>query len=610
MDMILVSTGVRAVMRAAQSGAVLYAEHARDRAVFLPSVQLPEATLKDQLQTFLDEFEHYRTIGVFANIWNSANETVILLYGSDAQIRYAEAFAEMQKVKALSELDNDDPISHHNAKLVGAGAMVEQWRLSKTPPSIAARFALTVTDIGLEFVSSNPDLFGIGGKGEEWVVSFTRNLSLLLPDDTREFGQKEGFANRLLGVVLRASLSTLVEHPDKIFGDEQANILATAFINPVIESLPSALNDILNFQDVVDTITGPAVSALLGVVAENPSQYLGAKVKNDKAFSALSKALFTEASKISGNSTILDLFGKNGMLSLYQATMTVAIKQPEVFIKDNSPYAKAYESLIAGIASTISEKPHLDKEIITGIASAVVTTVGEHAGTLFDLEGDDAWDSVALSIIQYIADDLNSILTTPNGAQALFNRDDFKAMTLIVIQEVNANPMMLGIDNTELQAIVNGITTIMSADKKLLLSKQDWMVIASLAAKQAARNPGKLFNADSDTLQKIISSILTVASNTWQDEAANLPKLIFGKTLLTMIEMVIEQLAQNIQGAIENNESIAELLTLLLTVAQANPNKIGSVNLLSLFEQYLAQVLATGTLPTIAEINTKIGVAA
>ena len=606
MNIVLISTGIKAVLRAAQSGAVLYAEHSRDRAIFLPSVRLPDLTVRDQIDIFLRNNPNHQTLDEFSAIWGEFG----VVDGADSDM-YDAAFAKMQALKALQKLNANDLNDQHEASMIGAGAMVEQWRLSKRPPSAIARFALTVADIGLEFVSTNPSLFGVSGKGEALVVSFASHMESIIPNDVQDFGQKEGFTNRLLGGVLRATLSTFVDNPDLVIEDEHTKSLVTAFIAPVIEGMPEDLAEYLNYQDVVDAMTGPAVGAMLAVVAENPGQYFGDSVKNDKALSSLSKALITEAATISHGSTVLNVFGKEGMLSLYQAGMEVAINKPEVFIDNNQPNADVYKQLISGVAEQVRATPKLDRTVVSGIAAEVVKVVGNNAGTLFKLNGDDSWDKVALSIIKHVTDDLNTALTTPSGAQQLFTVDDFKTMALIVVEEINENPLMLGVESTELQAIVKNISEIMVDDQKLLLSRNDWMVVASLAASQAAKNPGKLFDTQSEILKNILSTMLTVASETWQQAAdSNLPKLAFGETLLAMIEMVIKQLAGNIAGVKNNPEKVAEFLEKLLVFAQEKPDVVGSANLREVFGTFLAEVMKTGIIPTNDKIREAFGVAA
>ena len=606
MDVALIISGIRAVLRAAQSGAVLYAEHARDRAIFLPRVQLPELTIRTQLDMYLRENVALQQVDVFDEIWTGENGVVL---SQDATV-YDPAFAEMQKRKALAKLNADDFNDHYEAGMIGAGALVEQWRLSKEPPSVVARFALTIADIGLEFVSTNPSLFGVSGKGEALVVSFASHLEAIIPDEVGDFGSKQGFTNRLLGNVLRAALTTLAENPDSVFDDDNTRMLVTSFMGPVIASMPSDLNEYLNYQDVVDAMTGPAIGALLGVVAENPGQYLGDSVKNDKALSALSKAVISEAAKISVDSSILDLLGKEGMLSLYQAGMDVAITHPEIFINSDEPYADAYKALISGVASQLRESPKLDKTVVTGIASEVVKVVGYHAGTLFELDGDDSWDKVALGIIKHITADINTALTSPNGAQKLFTREDFKTMALIVVAEVNENPLMLGVESDGVQAIVKNVSQIMVADQSLLLTREDWLVVASMAAAQAAQNPGKLLDLDSQVLNKVLAALLQVASTTWQNAVATgMPKLAFGRTLMSMIEMVIEQMANNITGIKQHPARVSEFLEVLLNIAEENPDAIGSTNLLKVFGLFLAGVMETGTLPDEEEIKQVLGVA-
>jgi hypothetical protein len=53
MNPTLIILGIQATLRAAQAGADLYREHARDRKVFLPNLELPEGARDEQLHLFL-----------------------------------------------------------------------------------------------------------------------------------------------------------------------------------------------------------------------------------------------------------------------------------------------------------------------------------------------------------------------------------------------------------------------------------------------------------------------------------------------------------------------------------------------------------------------------
>ena len=188
MNHTLIIFGIQATLRAAQTGADLYKEHARDRNVFLPNLKLPDDSRFDILYSFLKNNKHYtQTEPEFSKIWNEEIQNL----GTEDKKLIDDAFARMLEIKALQELrkeDRDDKEAEHEAQMLAGGRMVEQWREERKPPSAFVRMALTLTDIGLEFVSSNPAIFGVGNSGEKLVVSFANNMSKLLPNDVAEFG--------------------------------------------------------------------------------------------------------------------------------------------------------------------------------------------------------------------------------------------------------------------------------------------------------------------------------------------------------------------------------------------------------------------------------------
>ena len=55
MDPVILAFGIQATLRAAQAGANLYGEQARDRKIFLPDLELPTGSRPVQLAQFLTE---------------------------------------------------------------------------------------------------------------------------------------------------------------------------------------------------------------------------------------------------------------------------------------------------------------------------------------------------------------------------------------------------------------------------------------------------------------------------------------------------------------------------------------------------------------------------
>lgn len=252
MNLTLVIFGIQATLRAAQAGADLYGEHARDRKVFLPNLELPEGSRAEQLLRFLKENPQVASTNRdLSDIWDEEHKE---LRSTKPELVDA-AFTVMLQHKAKKQLIDEGKNvndADRDAEMLAAGRMIEQWREERKPPSAIVRMALTLTDIGLEFVASNPSLLGIGSRGEKLIVAFAQNMSSLIPDDTAAFGSKTDFADRVLGLFLRSGLGALASNTAIVFKDEDIATLFEGVTKPIVEALPASIADQFRYRDLVE----------------------------------------------------------------------------------------------------------------------------------------------------------------------------------------------------------------------------------------------------------------------------------------------------------------------------------------------------------------------
>ncbi|MFX0201227.1 MAG: hypothetical protein ACFFCW_34350, partial [Candidatus Hodarchaeota archaeon] len=215
MDPKLLIFGIQATLRAAQAGADLYGEHARDRKVFLPNLELPPGSRSVQVQQFLSNNPQLISSFKLSEIWDEENKRLKTTKPESIDAAYEIMLEHKTKLKLISD-GKEENDAKREAKMLAAGRMIEQWREDRKPPSAMIRMALTLTDIGLEFVGSNPSILGVGSRGEKLIVAFAKNMSALIPDDTAAFGSKTDFADRVLGIFLRSGLGTLVNNASSV----------------------------------------------------------------------------------------------------------------------------------------------------------------------------------------------------------------------------------------------------------------------------------------------------------------------------------------------------------------------------------------------------------
>lgn len=501
------------------------------------------------------------------------------------------------------------------AIMLAAGRMVEQWREERKPPSAVIRMALTLTDIGLEFVASNPSILGIGSRGERLIAALSQNMSDLLPADVTAFGPKADFADRILGIFLRAGLGSLASNVSLVFKDEDVAKLLKGVIKPIVKELPESIAEQVRYRDLVDVLAGPSAETAFRMLAENTETYLGKNFADDKALGAVTSALFEELKVTTHDGSIVDVFSEQGVIRLYQAGLGVAVQRPGLFTgEDDSTKTKLIRELISGAASTLRANPRFKGPMGASFAAMAVEVTGHNAPALMKLNPEEPWEKVAVTVLEQVtaslADALNDSDASglPKGALKSFSQGQLLELGRAVLAQIAHTPGMLGIRRSEVQSILAGMAQAMAEDDNLLLSAGEWIKIAGVAAQKAAANPGRLFGLSLDDQGSalavtVIKSVLGVAGDTWTAAGRADRPLLFGETLEAALEEVVEALTGNVTAIANQPELVDQFLRKILDKASADPKKIGSAGMLKVFRAFLGNVLANGVLPTDQEIN-------
>jgi hypothetical protein len=607
----LVVFGIQAVLRAAQAGADLYKEHARDRQVFLPNLELPEGSRAVQLQTFLKANADLAVKDpVLANIWDAEDRSLT----TSRRDRVDEAYAVMLQHKArvtLVQEGRGEQAAEHEAAMLAAGRMVEQWRDERKPPSALVRMALTLTDIGLEYVSSDPSILGVGSRGEKLIVAFALKMSDLIPNEVDAFGARTDFADRVLGIFLRAGLGTLSSNSSIVFRNEDVARLMEGVTKPIVDALPENIADQVRYRDLIDALAGPSAVAAFELLADNTQSYLGKRFADDRALGAVTTALFREIQSVADAKTIADVFSEQGLIRLYQAGLGVAVDRPELFIDETgSPKSDLYRELLRGAASTFRAHPRFEGPVGASLAAMAVTAVGSSAPALLKLDPGQPWEKIAVTLIEQISVSLSAGLQS-GGALAAFDDEQLLELARLVLVQVADTPGMLGVNRTEVQSIVAGIAEAMANDDNLLLSADEWLAIAALVAERAAANPGRLFGLSPASPEGalavgVMKSILTVATGAWTAAGRSGRPVLFGATLEAAMEAALDALAGPVTGLAQNTAVLGEFVQQILDAVAADPEKFGSEGFLKVLRALINEVFASGALPTPQDINNAL----
>ncbi len=615
MDPKLLIFGIQATLRAAQAGADLYGEHARDRKVFLPDLELPVGSKSVQLQRFLTDNQQLasNTPGL-SEIWDDEKKSLNTREPEIIEDAYAIMLQHEAKLQLIKD-GKDENDAKYEARMLAAGRMVEQWREERRPPSPMIRMALTLTDIGLEFVGANPSILGVGSRGERLIVAFAKNMTVLIPDDVTDFGPKTNFADRVLGIFLRAGLGTLADNASAVYKDEDIAKLIAGVTKPIVEVLPDSISKQMVYRDLVDALAGPSAEAAFKLLAENTEAYLGKDFAKEEALGAVTSALFQEIEKTAFSGSIVDVFSEQGLIRLYQAGLSVAVERPGLFVGDKeSAKTELFRELLSGAAGTLLAHPRFKGPVGALLAAMVIEVVGHNAPALLKLNPNDPWERVAAKVLKQLTTELSDAMNNVDdhgsvkGALISFSDGQVLELARVILAQVAQTPGMLGIDRSELQSIVAGMAQAMAADDNLLLSADEWIKIAGVAAQKAASNPGRLFGLSAedpgDALAvTAIKAVLKVAGDTWTKDARSDHPLLYGETLTSAIEALIEALAANVTAITAQPELIEQFLRKLLDKASEDPEKFGSQALLNVFQAFIGNVLANGSLPTDQDIE-------
>jgi hypothetical protein len=596
MDILLITSGIKAALRAAQAGIDLYVERAEDKPVFLPNIRLPRETIADEITALLNDKSQLRTATPFSDGWDSVD----FVWSSPSELNKQECIVRMIEVKSAEDLV--DVAKDEKQQLIG-GRMIEQWRHDNQPPTAWARIALTITDIGLEFVAANPSIMGENSKGEALILAFANNLTTLIPDDITDMGNRHDFESRLLGIFLRAGLTTLLEDEGTIIEDDNVEALVKGIIKPVNDSLPNTFQEQIEYRKLTEALMGPSAAAALKILSSNTQEFLGDKFANDIALGAVTKALLDASVNTAANDSIANVFTRNGVTALFDSALTVAIEKPQLFIDDNgNPKSELLTDLFVSTASAVREANNngFDKNLGVTLSAMVISTLGEYAEHLLKLDPDKPWENVAVEVIQNMTSDLSEAISDNRRLQLFSQQQQFE-YARIMLQQATVNPSMLGTDNPEYQRILKEIAGVMAEDDNLLLSNNEWLLIAATAAELAAINPERLFGLDNnsgipDQLAITALKSILALTNTALSNSPQLP--LRGYPLLSAMELVLEALSGNISSIVNNPTLIETYFAQLIEKIKNDPASWGSEAIVAHVRETIFELVANGQLPT------------
>lgn len=591
MDPTIIIFAIRGLLRLAREGKAAFDQFTRDRNIIFPDGLKAEWTEAEVIaNTFNpDHLDLVTGDAPLARFWAGTRPANV---PGALEALYAAALRIIAQDLATAAKQPPD----RGIEVAGV-LLVNQWAEGKGPVGPVSRFVLTFTDIALEFVGANPSVIGVGGTGEKLIGAMAANLAGMIPDDAQEFGEKSQLAERLAGIFLRAGLQALNDNAGAVIQKEQLETLVASVLPPLIESLPPTLQEQARWRDVADALLGPAANAALTAVAANPVAFLGRDFDANRILGALTQAVVQEVSKTGLRGVVSDA----GIAAIYKAAVGVAAERPELFLgSGGQPTDELARALFSGVAAVLKQtQPPFNSDLGAQLAVAALDAVRRRGPALLD--ANRPWENLLASLVGQIATGLRDGLAAPSGRLSnAFSQSQLLELGRIFLLQVAQTPAMVAPGSRELQNVVAAVARAMAADKSLLLTPDDWLQIAAVAAREAAANPGRLFETDATLggvpATALITDLLGVAAAELAGGGRNGGAVLFGATLREAIAHLLEVAAGSLQGVLKNRPALVALASAVSKEVITNRALYGAREWLELYRSLLGRALAGETI--------------
>lgn len=588
MEPALIVFGIKSLVRCCSVGQKALEQAARDQGAIFPDLIKLDLSKKDVIFSILIGEEYTKKI--FAE--NNLDMGLIDRAQNDDALAIETLFLLTVKLKAEESVDVWSWMDSNSSR---AGAtLMKQWSADKAPATPLTRFMLTAADIALEYAAIHPQLPN-GGETKKLFAAFAGNLGKFI-DDEGKFGKQHDLFRRLSAGFLRAGLQVIGENPQWISAEKHLQEFFTATTEPLLSALPDSLADSLNVQQVVETLSGPVFKAALDSIAQNQVQFLGDGLTTSKALGALAQATLRCAT----GKNFHQLFSKESLLTIYQALLEVAARQPQLFIEnDGSAKDQVIEQLFVGASEILSKNStHLGRELATQLTSLAITTA---ANNLPAVASDAAWSSTSVKLAATLLHNLDGVLKNNQPIKQIFSYQQWRELSRILLRSIAETPAMIIGREEQFGGVVTAVATAMASDTHLLLHSSAWLNIAEVAAREAASNPGRLFRLNLQKPSEMLATqLISLLINAGAESLSSHNKagvVLYGDTLQQAITISIQACSGNMQGLADNLDSLKSMVRDLTNIVAENQSRLGSKEWLLAFSHMLTEVLQ-GKLPS------------
>src|SRR5262249_24612662 len=156
MDPELILFAIRSLIRLGREGAAAIDQFERDKEALFPTGIAAGFDRLDYItEAFIPDHRDLLQTGPLAGLWRD--------HAPAPDVEGAEQTLFAAAIQLKASLNKTVSGSPQTAVTIGGAAMIKQWASGKGPLSPIARIAITIADIGLDFVGTHPSVLGVGG---------------------------------------------------------------------------------------------------------------------------------------------------------------------------------------------------------------------------------------------------------------------------------------------------------------------------------------------------------------------------------------------------------------------------------------------------------------
>ncbi|WP_421882823.1 hypothetical protein [Pacificispira sp.] len=496
--------------------------------------------------------------------------------------------------------------------------LVKQWGDAAEAEPWAGRLAVRLARLGLSFVANQPGAVGLEGNAARLVSSLALNL---IPQLEEFQNTSQPFAEKAFMIFSQAGLSALQSNIDEMIDEDHLRDMSKSVLVPLVKAFEA---DSLSAIKVRDLLLGPMSEAAIGALMRNQEAFLGSKFKTSAGDPASAGSLIGELTRsvltALQENGLIDDFGRDGALRIYNALLDLAAERPELFIDADGKIQTLGENVLEALATQLrAAPPPYNKAAIGEVVAAAVDAVGQTAPVLFDRTGD--WGTLSndllTHLVQNVTAGLSGALRAQDGTdkvlEKLFSKDQAAALVHIAATRFAATPGMIAPDGSpELQAFMGIVAASIRDSGAPMLSAEDWLNVAALSADAVAANPGRLIdistgNAQTDqVLYGVVSAVIAGAAGDMRNAAdvaagRRSGKILFGESLADAIHVAVKTAAGNVTKAAANTAAIRGLMAALQDYAAAHVGSFGEREMREVLRDLLPYVVQYGTVPTLTD---------